>query len=318
MPQTVNGGVPKDITTGIAITVLIFACAIYLPIIGFMGSILIPLPALFYRLKLGRNNGMVVPLAAMIIMITMLGGVTMDLFYFGGMLLTGFCLGEFMEKRFPIEPALIATCGVVLLSGSLGILFYSNFKGIGLFDLISKYVAQNLELTLVLYEQMGMPEESIHLIAGAREEIQYLLVRILPGLITASTLFTAWINLLAARPFLIRKQVFPVEFGNLSTWKAPEQLVWGAIGCGILLLLGSKGIKMAGINGLIVLMTIYFFQGMAIISYFFEKKKFPPMLRVFLYGMIVIQQFLLIVVVGLGFFDMWLNFRKLETNKNDR
>lgn len=318
MPQTVNGGISKDITTGIAITVLIFSCAIYLPIIGFMGSVLIPLPTLFYRLKLGRNNGAIVPLATLIIMTTMLGGVSMDLFYFGGMLLTGFSLGEFMEKRLPIELVIGATCGVVLVSGSLGILFYSNIKGIGIIDLITQYVAQNLELTLVLYEKMGMPEESIHLISSAREEIQYLLVRIIPGLILASTLFTAWINLLAARPFLIRKQVFPLEFGSLNTWKSPEQLVWGAIGCGILIAFGSKGIKMVGINGLIALMTIYFFQGMAIISYFFEKKKFPPMLRVFLYGMIVIQQFLLIVVVGLGFFDMWLNFRKLGLNNNNR
>ena len=33
-----------------------------------------------------------------------------------------------------------------------------------------------------------------------------------------------------------------------------------------------------------------------------------------LYGLIVLQQLLLIVVIGLGFFDTWIDFRKLDKN----
>jgi hypothetical protein len=31
-----------------------------------------------------------------------------------------------------------------------------------------------------------------------------------------------------------------------------------------------------------------------------------------LYGLIVLQQLLLIVVIALGFFDTWIDFRKLD------
>jgi uncharacterized protein YybS (DUF2232 family) len=63
-------------------------------------------------------------------------------------------------------------------------------------------------------------------------------------------------------------------------------------------------------------MTIYFFQGIAIVSFYFEKKKLPRVLRFVLYSFIALQQIILLVVIGLGFFDIWLNFRKLEVNDN--
>jgi uncharacterized protein YybS (DUF2232 family) len=83
-----------------------------------------------------------------------------------------------------------------------------------------------------------------------------------------------------------------------------------------MLLIPGSSLKMLGLNGLLVLLTVYFLQGIAVVSYYFEKKKFPRALRLFLYTLIALQQFILLLIVGLGLFDMWLNFRKLKTNKN--
>ena len=115
---------------------------------------------------------------------------------------------------------------------------------------------------------------------------------------------------------MLRSRGLPVpEFGALNRWRAPEPLVWAAIGCGLMLLLPVTSLKIVGMNGVIVLMAVYFFQGIAIVSFFFEKKQLPVALRFILYSLIVLQQFLLLVVIGFGFFDMWLNFRKLETHQ---
>jgi hypothetical protein len=35
------------------------------------------------------------------------------------------------------------------------------------------------------------------------------------------------------------------------------------------------------------------------------------MIRIFLYTLVAVQQLVLLAVIGLGFFDMWFNFRKL-------
>jgi uncharacterized protein YybS (DUF2232 family) len=58
-------------------------------------------------------------------------------------------------------------------------------------------------------------------------------------------------------------------------------------------------------------MTVYFFQGIAIVSFYFDKKRLPRFVRVFLYTLIALQQLILLVVIGLGFFDLWVNFRRL-------
>jgi len=40
------------------------------------------------------------------------------------------------------------------------------------------------------------------------------------------------------------------------------------------------------------------------------------LLKVIIYSFIALQHMMLLLVVGLGFFDMWLNFRKLGLEEN--
>jgi len=110
---------------------------------------------------------------------------------------------------------------------------------------------------------------------------------------------------------LISRSLNYPDFGPLNLWKAPEYLVWGVIGCGLALFLPHTAIKVIGINGLLILMTVYFFQGIAIVSFYFDKKRLPRFVRVFLYTLIALQQLILLAVIGLGFFDLWANFRRL-------
>ena len=66
---------------------------------------------------------------------------------------------------------------------------------------------------------------------------------------------------------------------------------------------------------LLIAAPIYFFQGIAIVAFYFDKKNLPRPLRVFLYSLIALQQFLLLIIIGIGFFDVWLDLRKLNKPK---
>lgn len=317
MPIIAQGGISKDIINGIAITSFIFALSFFIPIFGFIVSLLIPLPIIFYRSKLGRTTGIIVPVVTIIVMVVILGGISIDILFFIELLLLGFILSELFELKLPIEKTILYACSVVFFMGIAGLLFYSNISNIPIKPLVSEYVAKNLELTMVLYQKMGVSEESIHMISNSLENIHYILVRIIPAIVITSTLFVAWANLLIAKPILKKRDLFYPDFGSLNRWKAPEFLVWGVIGCGLLLLYPDKAFKMFGLNGLIIFMMIYFFQGVAIVSFYFKKKQFSRLLRVFLYSLIALQQIVLLVVIGIGFFDIWLNFRKLEIKKSN-
>ena len=301
----------KDIVNGVLITSLIFFTSVFIPIIGFVGALFIPLPVLYYRLKLGRNAGAIVPIISSLMMVVLLGDVSLDVLFFAGLFLIGFILGEVIELNLSIEKTMIYACGSVLLSGLAGLLIFSILSGEGIYAIVSKYVAKNLELTMVLYQNMGMSDENIQMISESLDKIQDALVKIIPALVSVSTLFVAWTSILLAKPILLRRSLFYPNFGNLNMWQAPEYLVWGVIGCALTLFLPNASIKIIGLNGLLILMSVYFFQGIAIVSFYFNKKKLPRAIRVFLYALIAIQQLVLLAVIGLGFFDLWFNFRKL-------
>ena len=185
MPRTVQWDISKDIVSGIAITSLIFAVSVYLPIIGFFCALFIPLPTLFYRSKLGRRTGAIIPIFTIILMAAILGGISIDILFFFELLLLGFVLGELIELDLSIEKTMLYACGSVLLTGIVGLLFYSKISDRGIYVLIAEYVAKNLELTLALYKNMGVAPENIDLISNSLENIQYVLVRIIPALVVA-------------------------------------------------------------------------------------------------------------------------------------
>jgi uncharacterized protein YybS (DUF2232 family) len=300
----------KDIVTGVLITSLIFCVSVFIPIIGFVAALFIPLPVLFYRLKLGRINGLIIAVVASLIMMALIGGLSIDVIFFAGLLLIGFILGELFELNLSIEQTTLIASGSVVLSGLISLIVSSVLTGEGVFAVVSDYVAKNLELTLVLYQSMGMSQENIQLISQSLDKIHQVLVTIIPALVSVSTLFVTWISILLARPVLTSRSLFYPDFGPLKLWKAPEYLVWAVIGCGLSLFLPPTALKIIGLNGLLILLTVYFFQGIAIVSFYFDKKRLPRFVRVFLYTLIGLQQLILLAVIGLGFFDLWINFRR--------
>ena len=305
----------KDIVNGVLTTSLIFAASILIPLFGFFCSLFIPLPTLYYRIKLGRTTGVIIPILGFIVMVVVLGSFTIDAVFFAGLLLVGFILGELMEFRFPIDKTVLYTCGAVLMGAIAGLFIFSSVSGQKLYAILSQYVAQNLELSLALYQSLGMSDENLRLIQGSLDKIQYVLVRIIPALTIASTLLVIWINILVSKALLKGKYRLHPDYEKLNRWQAPDFLVWAVIGCGLLMLFPASAAKLLGINILLIAMTIYFFQGMGIVSFFFEKKKVPRFFKILLYSLIALQQLALIAVIGIGLFDMWFNFRKLEKTK---
>jgi uncharacterized protein YybS (DUF2232 family) len=312
-----HGQTRKDVIVAIAVTTLISMAALHLTVLGPFVGLFVPLPILFYRSKLGRSSGLLILIAVSLIVTSFVGlnslGTAAFLFELG---LVGLILPEVFEMNLSVEKTVGITAGGVLTMGALILALYTLVSTTSPWALASDYVEKSVKLALAMYSEMDVAEEKINMLSQSLDGILYVMLRIIPGMMIVATLFVVWSNLLLARFVLRSKELFCPDFGRLNQWKAPEHLVWVAIASGVLLLFGHPGIKMLGINGLIVIMMIYFFQGIGIVSFYFEKKQFPKILRILLYGLIAIQQPLLLVVVALGFFDIWIDFRrtrKVET-----
>lgn len=310
-----EGEIFKDTLTGISITSLLCLACLFIPIIGILCALLVPLPMLFYSTKLGRRSGLKVFGATIFVIICALRSVSIDLVFFAELLFLGFIFSEFFRVDLSIEKTIGYACFCILATGTIALIIYGNIHGSGIYNITSEYVAINLKQSIELYKQMGIPEENIRMLSDNIELVHYIFIRLIPSLVIAATLFLSWVTLLIAKPLFAKKKLYYPDFGTLNLWKAPDQLVWFVIGSILMLLVPDKAVMMFGANILLVMMPVYFFQGIAIVSYYFVKKQLPRGLRVLLYSVIAFQYIAAVFITVLGFFDIWLNVRKIGTTQ---
>ncbi|WP_299983464.1 DUF2232 domain-containing protein [Desulfobacula sp.] len=303
----------KDILIGILLCVLIIAIMYIMPLIGIFAWLFLPLPVLFYRLKAGRNGSGIIVAASLAVLIVFTNNFAFNTLYFGSLLMTGFFLGEFIEKHLTIEKimlytglAVLGTCGAVLL-------IYSLTQAQGIEQLISNYVSRYQALSTQLFSESAQLYPEIKVDQQMLEKASSLFVMIFPGIFINSYLIMVWLNILFIKKLLLKRGIIIKSIENLNQWKAPDYLVFGVIALSVLIFLPVDMLKLLSVNCLIILMFVYFFQGIAVVSFFFQKKNAPFALKFFFYILIAIQPLFMFLVIGFGLFDTWINFRKLDT-----
>ena len=317
-------GSSRDTLKGLLVSSLVCLAAVGLSNMGAFLFFLIPLPTLYYRIKLGRQKGFIILITSAIIMMCLLRTSAFHLSLFVELLVLGFILAEVMTLNVSVEKTLGYTSLVILMIEFLLLLFYSNASHQSVQALISEQISSNIELFLAQTETNGIiQDETARMLSAHSEENLTLFVGILPGLSVASVLFICWICILLARPLLKSTGLFFPDFGPLNQWKASDYFVWGVIGSGLLFTLYEVealpilGVKILAINGFIIFFTLYFFQGIAVISFFFDRKHLPLFFRVLTYSLIAIQPPLIFFVISLGFFEIWFDFRKKAQTRLD-
>ena len=306
----------KDIFIGISLCLLIFILTLSLPLFGFFIALVLPQPVLFFRLKLGKKMGAIIPITVLLIITIVMHGLLADVFFYGSLLLMGFLIGNFIEQHLSIEKTILYTFLTTIGIGLSLFILYSFSTERSIFIIISDYVAKNIELSFRIYSEIGIDQEKIDALAKSSELIQHIIIRIMPSMFTTMLIFVSWLNIIIIKRILIKDNVVMSWLGILNHWKAPDYLVWFAIFTVASIFISVESIKIIGLNIFIILMLIYFFQGISIVSFFFEKKKLPLFLRFFIYTLIIIQQIFAILIIGLGFFDTWFDFRKLNLKQN--
>lgn len=317
MPTQTTAANPRDFLTGTGLLVLLGALTLYFPVLGFICFFLMPLPVIFYRVKLGRNPSGMMATAAIAVIWALGGRHTIDLWLIACMLGLGFALGDSLEKDLTIEKTIAYPCAAVLAGAIAALIFIGNISESGPWEMTSDYVRKNLEMTAAAYENMDSGNRSIEMLTGSLDRIHYVLMRIMPAVALSGLVFAAWANLLLARTILLARGIMHPDFGRLNRWKAPDMLVWGVIGCSLLVVAAGDPLSFVGTNGLILLMLIYLFQGLAVMSFYFESKQVPVFLRLLIYAFFAIQQLFALLIVGVGFFDTWADFRRLSAENGD-
>ena len=302
-----------DILAGIFLYLILISIMYVIPIAGIITWLFLPLPVLFFRLKTGRKNGMIIMLASLVVFMIITGNIAVTIFYFGSLLMTGFVIGECIENHLPIEKIMLYPFLLALGFWMAGILFYSGLSGQEVGQFISEYIARYQAVSGQLFTGLEGTYPDMAVDRRIFERNVTLVLMISPGLFVCSYLMMICMNLIIIKRILLKQGIVVSSIDNLSLWKAPEVLVYGLIAVSVLSFFASGFLKIVSVNLIVILLLIYCFQGIAVVSFFFQKKQVPPMFRFILYLLVAIMPQILLLVVGCGLFDNWFNFRKLNT-----
>jgi uncharacterized protein YybS (DUF2232 family) len=290
----------------------------WLPIIGPLFSLLLPLPFLFYSSKLGLTQGLIIGFITIIIigLIARFTGYPEIVILCIEFASVGFIIGWIFSKKVSFGLTILLGTASMLLIGTVILVFIGLSNNSGPIELILEYLKADINKTIVLYEEMGLEPDKVVQLKDMGEMIHKIISRTYPSLIVIGTGFVVWINVIFSKPLFRFGGLRYPNLGRTDIWQAPEFLVWGVIAAGFSLFLPSAGIKFIALNALVILAAIYVFHGLSIIMFFFNKHKVPTWIRVGTYSIILIQQIFLVVLALGGLFDQWIDFRKLHKKVN--
>ena len=304
----------RDFFSGVIIITLFLIAYTFVPFLGIIITLFTPLPILFYYQKLGRLPCILVSLIASIIAVYFMRYFQSQfgIFFIIAFGIIGFTLSEVIQRNLSIEKTILYSVLIIIGAGVIFAYFFALVNVFNPWAFLTQHINEKVNQTARLYQELGISPEQIDSLRASTQSLANFIVMTFPSFTVVATAFVIWANILLAKRFYKTRNLKFPEFGDLSMWEAPDILVWGVIVGGLLLLSGGIIIKAVGLNVLIIFLCVFFFQGIAIVSYFFHKKKIPPILRGVGYLLIAIQQIFLFIVIGLGLIDVWADFRKLK------
>jgi len=269
--------------------VTFFLAASLIPFIGLFFLMILPLVlyVLFFLNDPGKTLMAFLSGLCLIAVILSMMHAVLPAFALAAVGLSGILMAWTARKNYSIEMVVLLPSLVIL--GAIA--FYFVYGGLQLsmspWQLVENQMREAIELNMRLYSRLPLNPEEIQAIQDSKPAIIALFTRIFPALCVIAALFTVWINLIAAGPILRKHGIVLPELSALSEWSAPPWLVW-----------------------IFIAAVLYLLQGLAIVSFFFQNKNISMFFRFLAYFLIAIQQMLMIAIAAVGFFNLWIDFRK--------
>lgn len=315
----------KDMMTGILLSICLFIISVSSPLLSILVPVFLPFPVLFYRLKLGRKHGAVilaVSLGLVLFFTRGSGWHIFDVLICTAPLLSGFFLGEFIENHLGIEKLLSYTCLATIGVCAAFIAVHGAVNSKSMTDLMTAYLAQNLEPMLAYANEfIGAldiePVKKQQMLASLTTGADRIGATF-PAAVSIMLMTVVWFNILMIRKVLAWKHIEVRSLKALNAWRIPPYMLILVPCLTALLFFPVTVLNYLGINALLFVLTLYIFQGMAIVSYFFKRKGLSSKIHmiVFIAGIVIFQFLFLFLVMMLGVFDTWFNFRRLDTAGN--
>lgn len=291
----------------------LFLAYFKLPLFGMLPGLFAPTAGMYYFLKSGRGVGYaIVVLSAAVLAAYHPASAAIYLLQCGIM---SVAMAEFLSRNLGGGRSIIYALAINLVVMVIAASIFSLSTGNNLHQQVVKGINASITQTAALYGKAGVGADELKTLQQSMEQAGVFIIKTYPALITVSLGFIAGINLLLLRRLAAKFSV-PLFLGDFKGFRNPDQLVWVLIVAGFAMLIDNSLVTLPALNVLIIMISAYFVQGMAVMAHSFERFAVPFFVRLIFYLLLSLQPFLTVVVAALGIFDLWGNFRTPKNKQN--
>lgn len=272
---------------------------------------LTPLPMIFLPIYLGFEKGFKVIVHSIVIsgVIALVFGSLSVLFFSLTLLPVGFVLARSINRKETIQ--LSALRGVLTLAviWFLSWLLLSATSQTNTYVEILHSIDTSLEGAYTAYSQS--PEISADIkveLQSVFSRVRELIPVIFPGILVVIVIGTVFINMTLSNGLLAKRNC--PSWPSFRSFHLPDQMVWAIILGGVLLFTSTGWLKAVGLNLLLVFGSLFFIQGLSVLTTFFSKWSVPQLVRILILFFLIIQAYGFLLLALLGIAEIWANFRK--------
>ncbi len=292
---------------GIAITLLCLLGAGWIGPLGSFLNLLTPIAAAYVGMRFGLRSGIVVVAVTCALLQQMATTYTLAA-YIGIFGVSSLLLPAFLRRHIPWDKSVLyATVGSVVATVAM-IFAAVVVSGTGLHDLINQMIQSEVQQAMQIYRDTGFTEAQLQEMQQVMDGMAGFIRESFYGLYVVSLLVIQVLCLLLLQRF--KGNSYQISGIPFPRWRVPAVVIWLLIASGFSLLIPVDIVAMIGRNLLIILLPLYFLQGMAVVSSFMQKKPYPPMVKGLIYLLLLILNPLPIIITCAGVFDLWIDFRR--------
>jgi uncharacterized protein YybS (DUF2232 family) len=313
----------------ILLTFLALMATLFIPGLGIIAAVLLPVPASIMVIMGRVRDGIICAAVPSLI-----------LFLFGYILppvMIAFIVAVAFSYRYAVENRWIAwrTIGAVFASfvGAviLYLILYMIFYGLGSLSEISGNYDAYIEgmgddPLFSSYAAMMVDGPELDAVLAQTQSVLLFLPRLLPGILLVSFAIISLVNYMVSCNIFKRNQIEIKPFRPFIAWDLPWYYVWGVI-LGLILVLipeiggtfdGSPALidraaDVLGFNLIIIFGSLYAVLGISVLWGIFARFKLGLLIRVIIIAVLwFFFGIALFVFPLMGLIDIWANFRKLK------
>ena len=292
---------------GIGITLVCLLGVSFLGPFGAFINFLTPLPAAYLGMRYGVKTAVIVVVVTCLLLFELASTYTfvayLGLFGVGSLLLP-----YFLHRFTPWDRAILYTAAGAAGITAVIMLISVVINNASIPVVIDQVVQSEVDQALVVYQNAGLSADQLKDMELAIQGMGAFVKRGFYGLYLAILIAIQAFTLIVLQR--VKVQGKPFGGPSFARWRTPPHLIWLLIAGGFLQFVPQATVVTIGWNILLVMLPLYFFQGLAVVHHFLRRKNYPRSVKSMLYLLLLVVNPLPIIVTSVGVFDLWIDFRR--------